>query len=200
MNTLTEEVAGNITGKGKLSKEIQNTHMVNELDIPVIILGVSNIVAAVSPDGILVTDKKASPRIKELIGEFDDRPMYGERRWGWYRILDHFKFENGNEVLIKRLLIKSGKNLSYQKHLKRNEIWIVLNEKGEYVLDKKKGDLQTGDVIYIPKETIHSLRGVTNLDLIEVQMGSELLEEDSDYLFLSWKEILNYLKKVRKDC
>ncbi len=64
-NTLTEEMATNVLGKGMISQDSENTHIVNELDIPVAALGLENIIIAASPDGILVTEKSASPRIKD---------------------------------------------------------------------------------------------------------------------------------------
>ncbi|MFX3660517.1 MAG: sugar phosphate nucleotidyltransferase, partial [Ectobacillus sp.] len=80
-NTLTEEMATEQIGKGIIA-DSENTHLINELDIPVTVLGVSNAIVAVSPDGILVADKEKSPKIKELVNDFDQRPMYEERRWG----------------------------------------------------------------------------------------------------------------------
>ncbi|HBP66194.1 MAG TPA: mannose-1-phosphate guanylyltransferase, partial [Desulfosporosinus sp.] len=115
-NTLTEQIASQISGNGIISKDCVETHVINELDIPIVVLGVSNLVIAASPDGILVTDKQASPRIKELINDFNQRPMFEERRWGWYRVLDHMNYENGHEVLTKRIGVSAGKNLSYQLH------------------------------------------------------------------------------------
>lgn len=61
-NTLTEEMSSSILGNGFISKESDNTHLINELDIPVTVLGLSNVVVAASPDGILVSEKGASPR------------------------------------------------------------------------------------------------------------------------------------------
>src|SRR5690606_28225515 len=88
-NTLTEEIGELVIGKGKLSQDCENTHVLNELNLPVKVLGISNAVVVASHDGILVTDKKASPRLKDML--YDDPPqrtMYEERYWGWYQILD----------------------------------------------------------------------------------------------------------------
>ena len=83
-----------LIGKGSISSDCENVHLINELDIPVSVIGLSDLVVAVSPDGILVSDKKASPRVKEIANQFDNRPMYEERRWGWYRVLDFTKFND----------------------------------------------------------------------------------------------------------
>jgi mannose-1-phosphate guanylyltransferase len=79
-NTLTEEMGTNQIEKGIISDDSSNTHLINELDIPVTVLGIKDAVVATSPDGILVTDKVASPRIKDILKGFEHRPMYEERR------------------------------------------------------------------------------------------------------------------------
>jgi mannose-1-phosphate guanylyltransferase len=188
-NTLTEEIGAPIIGKGTVCAESGNVHLINELDIPVAVLGMSDIIVSASPDGILVADKNASPKVKDLIRDMEQRPMYEERRWGSYRVLDYKKFPEGNEVLTKRICIAPGKNLSYQTHAKRSEVWTVISGSGEYVLDGFMGSLQAGDVVKIPVHAKHSIRAITELEIIEVQSGSELVEEDIVRLSLSWEEI-----------
>ncbi|TLS35157.1 sugar phosphate nucleotidyltransferase [Pseudalkalibacillus caeni] len=189
-NTLTEEMDSNITGNGLVSNDSENTHVINELDIPVSILGLSNIVVAASPDGILVTDKEASPRVKELVNKIEQRPMYEERRWGWYKVLDHTKMENGNEVLTKRLCVKTGMNLSYQTHEKRSEVWTIVKGEGEFILNEEIRKVSAGDVIQIPVGARHAIKANLDIEVIEVQTGSELIEEDIIRIFMTWDEIV----------
>ena len=189
-NTLTEEMKHPLMGKGILTEDSRNTHLINELDIPVVVVGLSNIVVAASPDGILVSDKSASPRIKEILKPLEGRPMYEQRRWGHYRIIDHLIAEGGNEVLTKRVAIRSGCNLSYQLHLKRNEIWTIISGEGELVQDGELSRVRAGDVVRIPAGSHHSLRAVTNLEIIEVQSGSELIEEDIIRIHMDWQDIV----------
>ncbi len=196
-NTLTEEMATNQIGKGIISDDSNNTHLVNELDIPIIVLGIKNAVIAASPDGILVTDKETSPRIKEVIKEFEQRPMYEERRWGWYKVLDYTKFEEGNEVLTKRIFVKAGSNLSYQKHYARSEVWTIIRGAGEFALDDEIRLVKPGDVLhyYCGSETWY--KSNTDLEFIEVQSGSQLTEEDIVRIFMNWDEVspsVSYLK------
>ncbi|WLR61558.1 sugar phosphate nucleotidyltransferase [Guptibacillus hwajinpoensis] len=188
-NTLTEEMALKVTGKGLLSEELLNTHIVNELDIPISVLGLSNIVVAASPDGILVSDKDASPKVKELVNNIDQRPMYEERRWGWYKVLDHTKLQNRIEVLTKRLCIKSGQFLSYHSHQKRSEVWTVLDGVGEVVLNGETKRIISGDVLKIPIGAKHAIKAVTDLEIIEVQSGTELIEEDINRIYTDWNQI-----------
>lgn len=193
-NTLTEEMGSTIIGKGKISDDSSNSHLINELDIPVALLGVSDLLVAASPDGILVTEKSASPKLKELITEFEQRPMSEERRWGAYKVLDHTHFEDGAEVLTKKIQIQAGKNLSYQFHDKRKEMWTILNGTGEVILDDQIRKISAGDVIEIPVGMKHAIKANTNLEIIEVQSGSELLKEDIYRLELEWEKILEITK------
>ncbi|MDI3092386.1 sugar phosphate nucleotidyltransferase [Priestia megaterium] len=197
-NTLTEEMATSQIGKGVISSDSENVHLINELDIPVTVLGASNLIVAASPDGILVSDKEASPRIKELVGEFDNRPMYEERRWGWYRVLDYTKLEEGKEVLTKRIGIAAGKNLSYQLHDYRDEVWTIIKGEGEFVLNDELRTIKPGDVIQIQAGDKHAVKALTDLEIIEVQTGSQLIEEDIVRLFMTWEDIQDHILTIKK--
>ncbi|CAG7613114.1 Alginate biosynthesis protein AlgA [Paenibacillus solanacearum] len=189
-NTLTEEIGSAVIGHGAVSPDSHNTHLINELDIPVAVIGVSNIIVSTSPDGILVAEKGASPQVKDFIKHFEQRPMYEERRWGTYRVLDFKKFSEGYEVLTKGICIESGKNLSYQMHSKRSEVWTIIAGEGELILNGRLHHVKAGDVVKIPHEAKHSIRAITDLEIIEVQTGCELVEEDIIRFCLSWDEII----------
>ncbi|WP_394172458.1 sugar phosphate nucleotidyltransferase [Guptibacillus hwajinpoensis] len=188
-NTLTEEMSTTQIGKGKLCDKSTNTHIINELDIPVTVLGIENAVVAVSPDGILVTDKQSSPNVKNLIKDLVQRPMFEERRWGWYRVLDHVKYAEGDEVLTKRIGVFKGKNISYQLHTRRSEVWTILKGEGLFALNGEIRFVKAGDVLQVPVGSKHGIKALTDLELIEVQTGSELIEGDIERLFLTWDEI-----------
>ncbi|WP_058308612.1 sugar phosphate nucleotidyltransferase [Gracilibacillus massiliensis] len=193
-NTLTEEMATNLTGKGIMSEGVENTHIINELDIPITVLGINNAVIAASPDGILVTDKEKSPKVKEYVGDFDGRPMYEERRWGWYRVLEHTKYSESNEVLTKRIGIIAGKNLSYQVHYKRSEVWTIIKGQGVFALDGQLRHVREGDVIQIPLAAKHALKATTDMEIIEVQTGSELVDEDIFRFEMDWEKVFRELE------
>lgn len=197
-NTLTEEMATKQIGKGVISEDSENVHLINELDIPVTVLGGSNLVVAASPDGILVSDKEASPRIKELVGAFDNRPMYEERRWGWYKVLDYTKFEEDKEVLTKRIGIAAGKNLSYQLHDYRDEVWTIIKGEGEFILNDKIRTVKPGDVLQVQAGEKHAIRATTDLEIIEVQTGTQLIEEDIVRLYMTWEEIEENVLGVKR--
>ncbi|MCL6710142.1 sugar phosphate nucleotidyltransferase [Pseudomonas sp. R2.Fl] len=197
-NTLTEEMATSQIGKGVISEDSKNVHLINELDIPVTVLGVSNLVVAASPDGILVSDKEASPRIKELVGEFDNRPMYEERRWGWYRVLDYTKLAENKEVLTKRIGVQAGKNLSYQLHDYRDEVWTIIKGEGEFILNDQLKLVKSGDILQVKSGEKHAIKAITDLEIIEVQTGSQLIEEDIVRLYMNWEEIQENVLGVKK--
>lgn len=188
-DALTEEIHTPLIGKGTLTDDSNNTHVINELDIPITVIGAPNLIVAASPDGILVSEKSASMRIKEVLQFGDQRPMYEERRWGRYRVLDYIKYPNGHEVLTKRICVLQGKNLSYQYHLLRSEVWTVVSGQGEMILDGSLRMIGKGDVVIISAEAKHSLRAITDIEIIEVQTGSELIEDDIVRLAMDWDEI-----------
>jgi mannose-1-phosphate guanylyltransferase len=187
-NTLTEEMSGTLIGNGIISDDSMNSHLINELDIPVTVLGLSDVVVAASPDGILVADKKACPRVKEVVNELKGRPMFEERRWGWYKVLEHTQSPAGQEVLTKRIGIKAGKNLSYQMHYFRSEVWMIVAGEGRFALDGAIHPVKQGDVLHIPIGAKHGIWARTDLEIIEIQMGSELIEEDIIRIFMTWEE------------
>jgi len=191
-NTLTEEIDSPLTGNGTIAGDSRNAHVVNELDIPITLLNLSDVVVAASPDGILVADKASSPMIKEVMKHSEQRPMYEERRWGGYRVLDYLKYADGTEVLTKRIRVAPGRNLSYQYHELRDEVWTIAAGRGEMVLGGRRFPVKPGDVVKIPRTCKHSLRAEAGeeLDVIEVQTGSELIEEDIVRLAFDWDEIL----------
>lgn len=193
-NTLTEEMGVRQLGKGVVAEDCSNTHLVNELDLPVTLLGVSDVVVAASPDGILVSLKDASPRVKDVMKHMEQRPMYEERRWGWYKVLDFGKLPNGDEVLTKRIGILAGRHLSYHMHFKRSEIWTVISGSGQMLLDDQVQRVKPGDVLRIPVGARHSILAEEDLDIIEVQTGTELIEDDVVRLAMDWDEMMTFCK------
>lgn len=198
-NTLTEEMATAQLGKGIISNDSLNTHLINELDIPITILGVKNLVVAASPDGILVSDKSSSPKIKDLIKDFDQPPMYEERIWGWSRTLDYSKYGNGEEMVTKRICIHKGKNSTYHYHKLRDEVWTIVKGDGELIIDNAITRIKVGDVVHLPAGKKHGVRAISELEFIEVQTGSVISEEDVKRVAFNWEEILELYKKSKSN-
>ena len=194
-NTLTEEMATCQIGKGILCDDSENTHLVNELDIPVTVIGVKDLVVAASPDGILVADKALSPKIKELIKDFDQPPMYEERIWGWSRVLDYAKYDDGQEMVTKRICIHNGKNSSYHYHNLRDEVWTIVRGEGELALDDSITRVKAGDIVHLPTGKKHGIKALSELEFIEVQTGMGISDEDFTRLYFEWEDILKQFQK-----
>ncbi len=123
------------------------------------------------------------------MNKIEHRPMYEERRWGRYRVIDYVKYAEDNEVLTKRILVHAGKNISYQLHYKRSEVWTIVSGVADIVINDKLYQVKPGDVVRIPDGTRHSIRAITDVEFIEVQSGSELVEEDTVRICMAWKDI-----------
>lgn len=187
-NTLTEEMTNRQIGKGIISSDCENTHLINELEIPVSILGLSNVVVAVSPDGILVTEKSASPRIKELIN-FEQSPMYEEKNWGWVRILDDQTYEDGRVVHIKRMNVTTGKSISYRMNASREEVWTIVKGEGEFVHNGNYLNVKPGNVLHIPAKTLHCIKAARELEIIIVQTGHSQEPHRVVEIYSTWEEV-----------
>lgn len=185
-NTLTEEMSENNIGYAIQGEACENTHVINELSIPLMVLGAKDMVVAASPDGILVSDKHKSSYIKPYVQEIGNRPMYEERRWGEYKVLDYNQYEDETKSLTKHLMIREGKSISYQKHNHRDEIWTIVDGVGELLIDGHVRNVRRGDVAYIVKGQLHAMRAITDLQFIEVQIGSELAEDDIERFDWEW--------------
>ncbi|MED0707553.1 sugar phosphate nucleotidyltransferase [Aneurinibacillus aneurinilyticus] len=193
-DALVDYLGNSVIGLGQISDDSINTHVVNELPYPVNVIDVPNIIVAASLDGILVASKKNSSRIKQIINNVPKRPLYEEKRWGTYSVLDHSKMENKIETLTKKIKLLPGKNISYQLHHKRKEIWVITSGSGEFILEDKLSYVTIGDVLQIPLGAKHGVKAITPLEFIEVQIGTELVEEDITRLAMTWEEAIRYCK------
>lgn len=185
-NALCEELPSNSIGNVKMGDHNVNTHVVNELEIPLFCDGLENVVIAASPDGIMVCAKEDSERIKDYVANLSSRPMYEERRWGTYRVLDSAIYPDGAKSLTKSLTVKAGKGISYQIHHCRSEVWTIVDGEGEFVLDGQRTLVKRGDVLNIPVGHYHAIRAISDLTLIEVQTGNPLVEEDIERFEWKW--------------
>lgn len=185
-NTLTEAMDEAVSGNAVVN-ECNNTHVINELGIPIIALGIENAVIAATPDGILVSDKVKSPQLKEYVA--NARPMYERRGWGEYKVLDYKVHQDGQNSLTKELIISPGKHISYQKHRHRTEIWTFTEGVGELILDGTIKRVKRGDVAIIMPGMSHAIKAIENsLHIIEVQIGDELTEDDIERLDWHWED------------
>lgn len=185
-NALCEELPSTHIGNVMMGENNENTHAVNELGIPVFCNGLKDVIVAASPDGIMVCDKHDSEKIKDYANKLITRPMYEERRWGTYCVLDNAKYEDGTRSLTKTIHLNASKHISYQLHRHRSETWTCVDGEGIFVLDGERRLVKRGDVMNIPLGHHHAIKAITDLTFIEVQIGNPLVEEDIERFEWKW--------------
>lgn len=172
-NTLTEAIEENIIGKGVMNPDCENVHIINEIGVPILVMGLSNVVICAGPEGILVSDKEQSSYIKPFVDQFDQQIMFAEKSWGSYRILD---VEEGS-VTVK-VTLKAGNRMNYHSHQYRDEVWCVISGKGRTLVDGMEQTVSVGDVITMQAGCRHTIFADTELKMIEIQLGKEITVHD----------------------
>ncbi len=172
-NTLTEAMDEKIFGKGIENDKCENTHIINELNVPILCMGLKNIVVAASSEGILVSDKEQSSYIKPFVENINQQIMFAEKSWGSYRVIDIQ--EESMTILV---MLNSGSHMKYHSHDFRNEVWTVISGKGKTVIDGMEQIVKAGDVITMEAGCKHTIIAETELKVIEVQLGKEISVND----------------------
>ncbi len=173
-NTLTEAMEDPIIGDGRLNETCENVHIINELGIPVLGMGLKDLVISASPEGILVSDKEQSSYIKPFVDEIGQQVMYAEKSWGSYRVLD---VEEGS--LTVKVTLMSGHRMNYHSHEHRDEVWTVIHGSGKTIVDDMEQLVRPGDVITMAAGCRHTvIAGEEGLQMIEVQIGSDINVSD----------------------
>ena len=188
-NALVRELPARAMGKVVLGRDVEGTTVINELSLPVVCDGVKNVVVAAGHDGILVCSRESSEYIKQYVDPIHMRPMFEERRWGTYRVLDDTRYIDGSHSLTKSITLHPGKYISYQIHHHRTEVWTFVEGEGLFVLDGEVRRVKAGDTVIIPVEHYHSIKALTELTFIEVQMGNPLIEEDIERFDWDWERV-----------
>ncbi|WP_430494469.1 sugar phosphate nucleotidyltransferase [Rossellomorea marisflavi] len=196
-NTLTDEMSENKIGLGTIYKDCQSTHLINELSIPINVIGLDNVVVAASPDGILVSDKSASPKIKDIIKNHTRNPMFEEKRWGWAKVLDLTNSDDGNDFITKKVKIYKDENISYHYHNNRRESWTIIRGNGEVMINGILKSVSTGDSVVIEPGDVHSIKALSDLQIIEFQSGV-VIKDDIFRIEYSWDSILDLSSEVIK--
>lgn len=172
-NTLTEAMDSECVGKAVLNETCRNVHVVNELDMPVLCMGLKDMVVAVSPEGILVSDKEQSSYIKPYVSSFDQQVMFAEKSWGSFRVMDVEK-----ESLTIKVTLNPGHRMNYHSHELRDEVWTVIYGEGRAMIDGVEQKVKAGDVLRMPAGCRHTILADTELQVIEVQLGKDISVQD----------------------
>lgn len=172
-NMMAEVMADSIKGKAIMDDCCSNTQIVNELNIPILAMGCKDMVIAASGDGILISDKERSGYMKPYVEKISTEVMYAEKSWGIYNVID---VQPGSMTV--KISMRAGQKMSYHYHNYREEVWTIVSGQGRAVVDGMEQLLRTGDVVTIAAGCRHTIEAVTNLDIIEVQLGEEICIED----------------------
>ena len=182
-NTFTEAMGSNAVGNVTLNDTCEDTHVVNELNIPILCMGCKSMVIAASGDGILVSDKEQSAQIKPYVDKLAGQAMYAEKSWGSFTVLD----VQDDSMTIKVELLP-GHSLHYHSHEHRDEVWTVMSGMGSVIIDGMQRMVRPGDVVTMPAGCKHTLIAETKVSVIEVQLGKDINVDDKKKFDLDIKE------------
>ena len=150
------------------------------------VVGLDNAVVVTTGDAVLVAARDKAENVKALVEQLkaqnrreavEHRRIY--RPWGYYQGVD-----NGARYQVKRIVVKSSARLSLQKHFHRAEHWVVVKGTAEVTIGEDIRTIHENKSVYIPIGGVHRLAnpGKIPLELIEVQVGSYLGEDDIERL------------------
>ena len=174
-NTLTEAMEEPKIGKAILNDACENVHVLTELDVPVLCMGLKDVVVSASPEGILVSDKEQSSYIKPFVDKIDQQIMFAEKSWGSFRVLDV-----EDESLTIKITLNPGHRMNYHSHARRDEVWTVISGRGYAIVDGVKTTVQAGDVVKMSAGSRHTIVADTELKVMEVQLGRDISVHDKE--------------------
>lgn len=143
---------------------------------------IADLIIVETADAILVAHKDHSQDIRKVVTQLKEQTngaVHEHRKvmrpWGWYDCL-----ANGTGFQVKQIFVQVGKSLSLQSHKYRSEHWIVVSGHAKVIRDSETIFLEANQSTFIPQGTKHQLinHGTTPLQVIEVQSGSYLGEDD----------------------
>ena len=172
-NTLTEAMEEASIGEAILNDQCENVHVINELDVPVLCMGLKDVVVSASPEGILVSDKEQSSYIKPYVDRIDQQIMFAEKSWGSFRVLDV-----EDESMTIKVTLNAGHQMNYHSHERRDEVWNVISGNGRSIVDGMEQPVRAGGVVTMQAGCRHTLIADTELKVIEVQLGREISVHD----------------------
>lgn len=180
-NTLTEAMEETVIGKGILNEKCEGVHIINEMDIPILAMGLRDVVISASPEGILVSDKEQSSYIKPFVDDIDQQIMFAEKSWGSFRVLDV-----EDESMTIKVTLNAGHSMNYHSHKNRDEVWVVISGQGRTVVDGMEQNVTVGDVITMSAGCRHTIFADTEIKLMEVQLGKEISVDDKQKFDLEY--------------
>lgn len=172
-NTMAEEMPAPTVGNVILNENCQNTTVVNELNIPILCMGIKDAVIAASGDGILISNKEQSSYIKPYVDDITGPVRFAEKSWGSFTVLDVQE-----SSMTIRILLRAGTHINYHGHEHRDEVWTIISGEGRTIVDGMEQKVSPGDVITMQAGCRHTIIADTELKVIEVQLGKEISVHD----------------------
>ena len=172
---------GNAARGTAVFEDSRNCNVVTDKAL-VALEGVDDLVVVAAQDAVLVSRQRDANGLKRLVAklktvapEVTEAHIKVHRPWGSYQSVD-----NGERHQVKRIVVKPGQRLSLQRHYHRSEHWIVVRGAARVTVNETVKTVHENESIYIPMGAVHRLEnpGKILLELIEVQTGSYLGEED----------------------
>ena len=148
-------------------------NVINELDMPILCMGLKDIIVSASAEGVLVSDKEQSSYIKPYVENISLDVMYAEKSWGEYKVLEICP----DSVTVK-VTVKAGHRMNYHSHEHRSEVWTIVSGEGRTCVDGIVQNVKAGDVLTVERNCKHTLIADTDLCAIEVQMGQSISASD----------------------
>lgn len=174
-NMMAEVMADKAKGKAILDETCENTNVVNELNIPILCMGCKDMIIAASGDGIIISDKERSGYMKPYVEKIETDVKFAEKSWGTYTVVD---VQPG--AMTVKISMKAGEQMSYHMHNHRDEIWTIVSGIGKVIIDNENIQVKSGDVITIKAGSKHTVEAISNLDIVEVQLGQEISADDKE--------------------
>ena len=180
-NTLTEAMDSRAVGEALFNEQCENVHVVNELDVPILCMGLKDVIVSASPEGILVSDKEQSSYIKPFVNTLDHRVMFAEKSWGSFKVID---IDRASMTI--KVTLNAGHRMNYHSHQYRDEVWTVIAGNGKTIVDGMEQNVKAGDVITMSAGCRHTVMADTELKLIEVQLGEDINVHDKQKFELEY--------------
>ena len=170
-NELTGQMKEPHSGKVVYDQETcSNTHVINETNLPFVVAGLQDIIAVATPDGILVSDKKDSVNIKELVNKAAERqPMFEKKVWGEYRVLNAYEDSKGRRTSVVSIIVNKNQNLISSNGEPFKKVCTVLMGKGKAKVSGKNYELIPGTTLSIEKDCPYNITASERLLILEAQ-------------------------------
>jgi mannose-1-phosphate guanylyltransferase / mannose-6-phosphate isomerase len=177
-----QDPSGNVIEGPAEVMNTSNSLIRSEDTVLTTVIGLDGVIVIATADAVLVVAQQHAERVKDLVEHLktrnraealEHRRVY--RPWGFYQSAD-----SGSRYQVKRICVNPGARLSLQKHFHRSEHWVVVHGVAEVTIGEEVRLYHENESVYVPIGAVHRLAnpGKIPLELIEVQVGSYLGEDD----------------------